>query len=97
MNSLDFDTLALAAWNADQSAEAQRRAYKTGKHYADPRREKQRDYHKQPRRYNLGKEEAWVKKNTRRKFRRFLKRNLENEAYYRVHNRDYRTGGWLTW
>ncbi|MDL2219787.1 hypothetical protein LJC04_05615 [Ruminococcaceae bacterium OttesenSCG-928-O06] len=95
---MDLDACALAAWEAEQSAKEVRRIYKTGKRQICPRREKLLDYRNNTTiRFYGNKEDRWIQKMTMRKYRRFLKRNLENEAYYTAQNRDYRTRGWLTW
>ncbi|MDL2273025.1 hypothetical protein LJC34_00505 [Oscillospiraceae bacterium OttesenSCG-928-G22] len=88
----------ISAWEEKQREKNLRRMYKTEKRFVCPRTEKRRDFRHAPvRLLSLWHEDRWVVTMTKRKFRRFLKREVENEIYYRTVNRDYRTGGWLTW
>lgn len=93
-----YDYDALAAWEIAEQEKNTKRIYKTRKNYVCPRKEKHLDYRNYPgKRRDLLREDACVKKATIRAHRRFLKAEIENEAYYRSHNRDYRSGGWISW
>lgn len=62
-----------------------------------PKREKLKNFRKNPSRMSYKKENKYVKRQTRKKRRSFLKQNIYNEAYYKGRERDFKTYGWLTW
>lgn len=74
------------------------RVFPTPRAKGHPRVEALRDYrHHRPGGHWYSKETVWVRGMTQRVFRRKMKRELENEAYYRIRPRDYKTYGYLTW
>ena len=84
-------------WEFDQSIRNMQRMYKTSKNYRCPRKEALWRYRKDSNIRRCGKESFWIRKATMRQYRRMLKRQIENETYYRANPHDYKTGGWLTW
>lgn len=75
-----------------------RRMYKTSKNYRDPRKKALEDYrHHRNTKWIYRHECKFVRKETNRRLRRMLRRNLYHEAYYHVIPHDYKTYGWITW
>lgn len=88
----------IGEWEQEQYRRNMRRMYKVSKDYRDPRRKALEDYrHHRHTKWFYLHECRYVRKLTNRKLRRMLKRELYNEAYYRIVPHDYKTGGWLTW
>lgn len=71
-----------------------KRMYKTGKNYRDPRNKAAEDYrHHRSTKWMYCHECRFVRKQTNRK----LRREIWNEAYYKVVPHDFKTYGWITW
>ena len=89
---------SLDNWERDLYERNMRRMYKTGKTYRDPRKKALEDYrHHRNTRWFYTHECRAVRKQTSRKLRRMLKKEIYNEAFYRVIPHDYKTYGWITW
>lgn len=74
------------------------RMYKTSKRYRDPRKKVLEDYrHHRSTKWIYSHECQFVRRQTKRKLRRLLKKEIYNEAYYKVIPHDYKTYGWITW
>lgn len=75
-----------------------KRMYKTTKNYRDPRKKAYEDYrHQSNTKWIYSHESKFVRKLTNRKLRRMSRKEIYNEAYYRIVPHDYKTYGWITW
>lgn len=75
-----------------------KRMYKISKNYRDPRKKAFEDYrHQRNTKYIFSHECQYVRKQINRKLRRLLRKEIYNEAYFRVVPHDYKTYGWITW
>lgn len=95
MKDLDQE---IQLWEEKQYIQNMQRMYKTEKCYRDPRNEAFQDYsHHRGTKWYYNHECRYIKNLSNRIFRRKLKAELYNEAYYKMRLRDYRTYGWITW
>lgn len=85
-------------WERDLYIRNMKRMYKTSKDYKDPRKEAMEDYcHHRQTKWIYHHECRYVRKQSNKLLRRKLRRELYNEAYYKVVPHDYKTYGWSTW
>lgn len=95
---MDYVNEEILEWEEAYYIRNLKRMYKTEKNYKDPRKKVLENFrHHKVTKWYYRHECKFVKKNTNRIFRRKLKRELYNEAYYRPMLHDYRTYGWITW
>jgi len=95
---MDLTDYIIDAWEQAQYTHNMKRMFKTEKNYRCPRREALMDFrHHRGSKWWHSKELKWIRIYTIRRFRRLLKKHIENEAYYNAHPHDYKTYGWLTW
>lgn len=88
----------LEKWEESLFERNMRRMYKTTKNYSDPRKKAYEDYrHHRNTKWIYKHECKYVRKQTSRKLRKMLRREIYNEAYYRITPHDYKTYGWNTW
>ncbi|EEQ56295.1 hypothetical protein CBFG_00004 [Clostridiales bacterium 1_7_47FAA] len=88
----------VSEWEWELYRRNMKRMYKTARSCRDPREKALEDYrHRRGTKWFYKHECKEVRRQTRRSLRIKLKRELYNEAYYRVVPHDYKTYGWLTW
>lgn len=88
----------LIDWEKELYEHNMKRMYKVEKNYRNPRKKVLEDYrHHRSTKWFYHHECQEVRKLTKRKFRRKLKREINNEVYYKVVPHDYKTYGWITW
>jgi len=100
MTLMNFDLIEYEKWKSEQIEKAHRRFVTPKPDRKDPRMEKLRDFRlsrspSSP--VYFDKESKFIQDIWAKKMRMKFKRELYNEAYYRIRPRDYKTYGWETW
>ena len=88
----------VSEWEQELCRRNMKRMYNAARNYRDPREKALEDYrHRRGTKWFYKHEFKEVRRQTKRSLRGKLKRELYNEAHYRVVPHDYKTYGWLTW
>jgi len=99
VKGLEINHIELFIWETEQERKFAQKFSEKNHRTKDPKKEKRYEYNrKQLRKQHFWKkEDNWVKKITRKKFRRDWKLERKRGKWHRPVNREYRTYGRLTW
>lgn len=99
MKGLNINYSELLQWEIEQDRKIAQRLFEEKRRVKNPNEKKKYEQKRKQLRskHFFEKEEVWVKKITRKKFRRDWKKERNSGKWHRPVNREYRTYGWITW